>query len=300
MAHRYITVDVFTDKIFEGAQIAIVPDAKDLSEETMQKMANEFNLWRTVFLLPPTNELATCAIRIFNPKKEFDYGGHATIGAIHALSILKLINTNEGENDFVINENLGDVQCSITIADAKAISHRVTSLATITLDHFVPTPEEFGDFLSVHSHHFSLQAYSPLLVASHVPYLFVPVDDVKTLSNIHFDYKAWTASSASGTFASSIFVFSETEHNGTPHFHCRLVGPSFGLHEDPPIAAAMPAFAAYLTEYKSAPTHFTAERGTFSGRKSELNVDIVSKESNTIKVNISGKAVLVSMGEIFN
>jgi trans-2,3-dihydro-3-hydroxyanthranilate isomerase len=211
-----------------------------------------------------------------------------------------LINTNEGENSFVINENSGDVSCGITMAGAKAISHRITSKATVTIDRFMPMVEELSNFLSIESHHFLSPKYAPLLVASHVPYLFIPVDNVAALNRIHFDYKAWSASSAPGTFASSIFLFSASEYNGKTHFHCRLVGPNFGLHEDPPIGAAMPAFAAYIAEYNSTPTQFTAERGSFLGRKSELNVDIVSKEGNTVEVNISGQAVLVSKGELFN
>jgi len=68
---------------------------------------------------------------------------------------------------------------------------------------------------------------------------------------------------STGHFCQFYFLFSATEHNGKAHFHCRLVGPNFGLHEDPPIAAAMPAFSAYIAQYKSVPTQFTAERGAF-------------------------------------
>ena len=65
MACRFLTVDVFTNKIFEGAQIAVVPNAEQLSAELMQKIAAELNLWRTVFILPTTTS-ASFTVRIFN------------------------------------------------------------------------------------------------------------------------------------------------------------------------------------------------------------------------------------------
>ncbi len=40
---KYVTVDVFTEKRFGGNQLAVFPDAKDIPEEVLQRIANEFN-----------------------------------------------------------------------------------------------------------------------------------------------------------------------------------------------------------------------------------------------------------------
>ena len=44
------TVDVFTDRQFGGNPVAVIPDARGLSDAQMQAIANEFNLAETTFV----------------------------------------------------------------------------------------------------------------------------------------------------------------------------------------------------------------------------------------------------------
>ena len=44
MNYNYYIADVFTRQIFNGAQIAIFPDAEGLSDEQMRLLARELNL----------------------------------------------------------------------------------------------------------------------------------------------------------------------------------------------------------------------------------------------------------------
>ncbi|MDH3825078.1 MAG: PhzF family phenazine biosynthesis protein [Nitrosopumilus sp.] len=44
MEFQFYVVDVFTDKTFEWNQLSIFPLAEGLSDETIQKIAKEFNL----------------------------------------------------------------------------------------------------------------------------------------------------------------------------------------------------------------------------------------------------------------
>jgi len=43
MKRRYVTVDVFTDRLFHGNPVAVVLDAVGLSASQMQDVAIEFN-----------------------------------------------------------------------------------------------------------------------------------------------------------------------------------------------------------------------------------------------------------------
>jgi trans-2,3-dihydro-3-hydroxyanthranilate isomerase len=53
MKRRYVTTDVFTDRMFGGNPLAVVLDAADLSSSEMQAIALEFNYSETTFVLPP-------------------------------------------------------------------------------------------------------------------------------------------------------------------------------------------------------------------------------------------------------
>ncbi len=55
------TVDVFTDRQFGGNPVAVISDARGLSDAQMQAIANEFNLAETTFVLPPDDPASTAA-----------------------------------------------------------------------------------------------------------------------------------------------------------------------------------------------------------------------------------------------
>ena len=77
----YEIVDVFTDRAFAGNPLAVVFDGDQLRTDQMQKVANEFHLSETIFVLPPTDPDATYRVRIFTPESELPFAGHPSVGA---------------------------------------------------------------------------------------------------------------------------------------------------------------------------------------------------------------------------
>jgi trans-2,3-dihydro-3-hydroxyanthranilate isomerase len=77
---RFVTVDVFTDRRFGGNPLAVFPDARGISDEDMQRLAAEFNLSETTFVLPPANPKNTARVRIFSRKAEMPFAGHPNVG----------------------------------------------------------------------------------------------------------------------------------------------------------------------------------------------------------------------------
>jgi trans-2,3-dihydro-3-hydroxyanthranilate isomerase len=51
--YRYLTCDVFTETRFGGNPLAVLPDARGLSDALMQQIAREFNYSETTFVFPP-------------------------------------------------------------------------------------------------------------------------------------------------------------------------------------------------------------------------------------------------------
>lgn len=78
-------VDVFTSIPFQGNPVAVVMDARFLSESHMQAIARWTNLSETTFVLPAENPKAAYKVRIFTPESELPFAGHPTIGTAHAL-----------------------------------------------------------------------------------------------------------------------------------------------------------------------------------------------------------------------
>src|SRR5690348_9915863 len=79
---RFYMVDVFAQEPLNGNPVALVSDATDLSQETMQQIAREFNQSETTFLLPPTRAEADWRLRSFTPAGvEVSGAGHNALGA---------------------------------------------------------------------------------------------------------------------------------------------------------------------------------------------------------------------------
>lgn len=84
MRRRLVEVNVFSADPLGGNPLAVVHDAKGLSEAQMAALARWTNLSETTFLLPPTDPGADYYVRIFTPSAELPFAGHPTLGTCHA------------------------------------------------------------------------------------------------------------------------------------------------------------------------------------------------------------------------
>src|SRR5512135_1686122 len=78
--YQYVVVDVFTDTPLEGNPAAVITDARGIPAGQMQRIAREFNLSETVFVLPAENA-GDARVRIFTPSAELPFAGHPVLGA---------------------------------------------------------------------------------------------------------------------------------------------------------------------------------------------------------------------------
>ena len=83
--YRYLHLDVFTDRRFEGNQLAVFPEPQGLTTEQMQRIAKEMAFSETTFIFPPERG-GDVRMRIFTPGKELPMAGHPTIGSTFALA----------------------------------------------------------------------------------------------------------------------------------------------------------------------------------------------------------------------
>src|ERR1700690_283007 len=86
MKRRYVTVDVFTDRMFGGIPLAGVLDPAGLSAREIQAIALEFNYSETTFVLPPKIPANTAQVRIFTPRTEVPFAGHPNVGTAFVLA----------------------------------------------------------------------------------------------------------------------------------------------------------------------------------------------------------------------
>jgi len=305
MRYRYYTVDAFTDRRFEGAQIAVLPDARGLNDTTMLKIAREFNVSETVFVFPPLNPANARRLRIFTPFKEIPFGGHPTLAAAHVLTTIGDLTAGEkgvAENDdsisFVFEEIVGTIRATVSWVEGQKRFCEFGLEANYSIDRFTPPDAELARIFSVTESDLGVAGFHPMVVATDYPYLIVPISSFAAVRRAKFDYKAWSASSAPASLSHEALLFSvETEFEDSG-FHCRLLGPNIGVNEDPPIGSSIPSFAAYLCEQQGAEHTFKAERGAGDFRRSLLHVRAEKRGGKTVAVRMGGTAVLMCDGHL--
>lgn len=88
--YAYRIVNVFADPEapgkLTGNPLCVFEDARELSDATMQALAQQFNLSETTFLL--ASDKASAKVRIFTPSTELPFAGHPTLGSAHVVRAL--------------------------------------------------------------------------------------------------------------------------------------------------------------------------------------------------------------------
>ena len=125
-SYRYLHLDVFTDHVFGGNQLAVVLDGRGLSPQTMQAIAKEMAFSETTFVLPSERTGTDVRMRIFTPGDELPMAGHPTIGSAFALARAGII--EPGRQRFVFGLGIGPVPVTLTWRDEDLVFAWMTQL----------------------------------------------------------------------------------------------------------------------------------------------------------------------------
>jgi len=77
--YEFVQLDVFTRTRLMGNPLAVVTDARGLTDDEMQKLAREMNLSETTFIVPRAPEVEAREghrVRIFTIEEELAFAGH--------------------------------------------------------------------------------------------------------------------------------------------------------------------------------------------------------------------------------
>lgn len=290
--YAFHTLDVFTGTRFAGNPLAVIPDARGLTDVQMQTLTREFNLSETTFVFPPKDARHTAQVRIFTPGAELPFAGHPTVGTALLLADLGIVPADV--NEIVFEEGVGPVPVRID-RDAGRVT-RCTLTAARVPEQGPPPPQR--DALA---RMLSLQAGEVLDTAAcwscGVPFLIVPLASVAALSRCRLDSETWRVLLRDYP-TQSVFPVARVSD---AEWRARMFAPGLGVPEDPATGSAAASFAGWLTE------HATRDDGTFDflirqgaeiGRPSEMHLSPDVKARRATTVRVGGTAVRVSDGRI--
>lgn len=308
-SRRYLVLDVFTDTALEGNPLAVVLDCEGLDTARMQKIAAEFNLSETVFVLPPRDTAHLAAIRIFTPNFEMPFAGHPTVGSAVALArragLLRGAEPGEGGRDtveIVLEERIGDVRCVVSAGTGGGADHARFDLPEFSrrLD-LAPDAAAVAAALGLDPAELGFDGHAVSAWSAGVPYVCVPVKDQSALARASLDPRQWRhiAPDRGNGVPASAYLYRRGE--GTAAFRARMFTGGARTYEDPATGSALAAFSGAVAAFEAPPDGPWSgwiEQGFEMGRPSRLKLDLELAAGAVRAASIGGRAVVVAEGRL--
>jgi len=299
MRYRFITADVFTDRIFGGNPLAVLPDAESLADRQMQAIAREFNLSETVFVLPPDDPAHTRKLRIFTPAQEVPFAGHPTVGSALILAATGALDLAGETTRITVEERAGPVSVTIRSAGGRAVFAQLTAPQAPEVRP-APEPAALAAMLSLAPSDLRTAAGLPEIASCGFPFLIVEVRDAAALGRARLDHAIWRELLADA-WTKEVYLVTRDAAGADVDFRVRMFAPAAGIEEDPATGSAAAAFGGWLG-LRAAPADGTQRhviaQGLEIGRPSRLEVEVEKRAGQVAAVRVGGSAVLVSEGTI--
>lgn len=295
--YRYLHLDVFTDRPFEGNQLAVFPEAQGLEAPAMLQMTKEMNFSESTFILPPERD-GDIRMRIFTPAEEMPMAGHPTIGSTFALAHLGVI--EPARDVFTFELPVGPTPVELEW-DGDRLSFAWMTQQRPKYGPVAQNARELAEALRIDP---ALVADLPVEeVSCGVPFFFLPLKTRRAVDQAESDRLAMTRFFDGQKLPlHALFLFSLDSGPDEATAYSRMFAPGLGISEDPATGAASGPLGCYLVKHgliePDRAKHFISLQGVKMGRPSRIHVSIESENDAITRVRVGGRAVLVGEGTL--
>lgn len=294
-------VDAFTNKAFGGNPAGVVFDAEELSDEQMQKIANEMALSETAFISKSYSDGYDYEVRFFTPTEEVDLCGHATIGAFYLMAKLGLINSKE-KVVTVKQKTLAGVLPVEIIFNKGTVSKVMMTQAKPKYLFTVEEIDELAKIMDINKEDIGIDKFGgvPMAYSTGLPDIMLPVKNIEVLERIKPNFSLLSKYSKNKkVIGVHAFTLKDINKNIVS---CRNFAPAYGINEEAATGTSNGALAAYLIENKIVDfdknIDLICEQGHFINRPSQIHVKIL-RNGNEMTIKVGGEAVIIMEGTIF-
>lgn len=275
-------LDVFTNKPFSGNGLCVVFVEKELTVETMQKIACEYKQFETIFV--ERKDIYEYSARIFTVKEELDFAGHPILGAAAVI-----------HSEYFNYENEIKINMKLNQKEVKLKSDKQKEYFEVIMNQGLP---EWGKEVSKDEYDKYCKAlnldvdyldkkYPMQIVSTGLPYLLIPVQEGLSKAKIVVDnFESLLAENG----AKFVYVFDINKMEGR-------TWDNFGNVEDVATGSAAGPMGAYLYKHSVVDKKdvIKINQGSYLGRPSILKV---SCDDSTGEIFVSGDVVMISKGKL--
>ncbi len=303
----YRIYDVFTDQVLAGNPLAVV-DARSehLDEATQQKLAKEFNLSETVFLLNADNAIHTARLRIYTPDRELPFAGHPTVGAAVALaadSIADGLDTGL----VLLEEEIGLIRAAVQVAADR--EERRGGFAEFDLvskpveEPWSPEKDDIADALGLPPAHIGFENHVPTSFDGGMPYFCVPVHNLEALSSVVPNGPVFEEVFAGGRGHDSVYMYTRETVGADSSFSARMMWPVGGaVREDPATGSGVASLAGAIMKFDEPMEgihRLKVEQGFAMDRPSCIELELAIRPDGSLETaRLGGHAVCLAEGTL--
>jgi trans-2,3-dihydro-3-hydroxyanthranilate isomerase len=298
MRVAFVTCDVFTATRFGGNPLAVVPDARGLTDAQMQAIAREFNYSETTFVLPPGRG-GDRRVRIFTPTREVPFAGHPNVGTAFVLASLGQLGDLVAERLVVFEEGAGDVPVTVRPLGAGRFSCELRAPEPLSVGPALPV-ELVAPAIGLAASDLRAHAHPPQVASVGLAFVVVELADRAALQRARPDTAGLRRLLDAGAPTADVHCYVRTP--GAPDgfdLRARMFAPFDGVPEDPATGSANAALASLLTSLmpeSDVDGRWRIAQGVEMGRPSRLEARTQRRAPEVTAVWIAGESVLVSQG----
>lgn len=295
----FATVDVFTDRKFGGNPLAVVTDARGLSDEQMQAIAAEFNLAETTFVLPPRDRAHTAEVRIFTPKAELPFAGHPNIGTAFVLAKAgDCLGHKVAGDRLVFEEKAGLVPLDLVRDKGEVIATRLAAPQPLTLGEEIAV-DIIAEACSLSPAEIATGTHRPIVASCGVGFVMTELRSRSALAAAQARPEVFRHHLPMER-AVGIHLYLRTSEDDLD-IQSRMFAPLYGVPEDPATGSANVALIGLLAHFDK-DADLTLSRaigqGFDMGRPSILQACAEKKAGRVAVTYIGGRCVQMMAGTI--
>ena len=300
-SYRYLHLDVFTDRLFGGNQLAVFLDGRGLSGETMQAIAKEMAFSETTFVLPAERGDTDVRMRIFTPGTEVPMAGHPTVGSAFALARAGVIGPERDR--FVFGLGVGPTPVSLSWRDRDLRFVWMTQLNP-TFGEPIGDPAGAAAALGLSATAVASTGLPVQVVSCGLAFAFIPLATRRAVDSAVLDRARCQAFFRAANIEElPVFLFSPEPGNDQATVYSRMFAPGLGVQEDPATGSASGPLGCYLVRHRIVPTEKAAAmlslQGVRMGRPSYVHVSIDTNGNDITAVRVGGESVVAGEGTLY-
>jgi trans-2,3-dihydro-3-hydroxyanthranilate isomerase len=292
-SYPFVQVDVFTDRIFGGNQLAVFLEPEGLSDAEMQAIALEMNLAETTFVFPPTRADCAARVRIFTPARELPFAGHPTVGTAWVLATRGRL----AGRSTSLEEGIGPVPVRV---EGELSAPTMVWMTHRDAQFGAPVPERAALAAALGLAESDLLPDRPILTGSTgVPFLFIALRSPIAVDAAVPDLAAVARASTDERLG--VFLFAPDPERGPGRVYSRMfAGDTAGIPEDAATGSASGPLGAYVAEHGMVelpdPIEIVSLQGNKMGRPSLIHIRLQLVGGRATSIQVGGAVVPVLDG----